>query len=134
MSCNSAILVVNENTAQIPINGLVPLGSVVRRFGKNCLLSGNGVVCDGQGYYQVDAVVTLIPSAVGTVNLTLLSDGVALVGSTVSETVAAANDSATLAISYMVRNRCCEDGQTLTLQVGGVAASASAVMFRVVKA
>lgn len=123
MGCNSLIYTANSEAAAIPVGGMVPLGTVVRRFGCNCQLSGNGIVCQGNGYYKVDADVVLTPTAAGTVTVTLLSDGVPVPGATASATVAAAATTVTLPIDTVVRNRCCDDSQTLTLQVTGAASA-----------
>ena len=133
MSCNSMILVANQASADIPDGGLVPLGTVVRRFGQNCQLSGNGIVCQGSGYYNVDGVVCVIPAAAGTAVLTLLSDGVPVPGGVSSHTVAAADTTIPLPLVSAVRNRCCDDAQTLTIQISGVDVELVSSSLRVTK-
>lgn len=120
MSCKSAISTANSNI-NVPVNGIVPLGSVVRRFGQNVRLEGNGIELCGQGYYEFDATVTLTPPAAGIVTVTALVDGVPLDGATASETVAA-GATANLSFAALVRNKCCDSSSTLTLQLTGVAA------------
>ena len=51
----SLIQVANQSNQTVAANSIIGLGSVQRRFGCNCRLSGNGIELDGQGYYTVDA-------------------------------------------------------------------------------
>ena len=84
--------------------------------------------------YMVDGAVTVIPAAAGTAVLTLLSDGVPVPGGVSSHTVAAAETTIPLPLVSAVRNRCCEDAQTLTLQISGVDAELVSSSLRVAKA
>ena len=69
----SLIQTVNPSTQAVAVDGIIPLGSVLRRYGCNCRLSGNAVELVGCGYYTVDAAVTValyadgsqIPAAIG---------------------------------------------------------------------
>lgn len=119
MSCKSAIYTANTSpvtltlTAQQP-TAILPLGTTVRRFGQNIRLSGNGILIDGEGYYDVDASVTLTPAAAGDYTVTLYKDGVAVPGATQTITAVAA-----AAISFnldaLVRLQCCNSSASLTL-------------------
>lgn len=119
MSCKSAIYTANTSpvtltlTAQQP-TATLPLGTVVRRFGQNIRLSGNGILIDGEGYYDVDASVTLTPAAVGDYTVTLYKDGVAVPGAT--QTITAVADAAiSFNIDALVRLQCCNSSASLTL-------------------
>lgn len=127
MSCKSAIYTANTSpslltlTPQNPL-GTLPLGSVIRRFGCDIQLSGNGIVIDGQGYYDVDTSITLTPAAAGDYTVTLFRDGVSVPGArqTVTATAGAAVSFNVLAL---VRNQCCNSSATLTLAVSTTAAA-----------
>ena len=123
MSCKSALYAVNNSLPTIPAAGVIPFGTVIRRFGCNIQLAGTGVTLSGAGYYDVDVSVTLSPSAIGTVTVSLLKDGVLIPGASAAETVTAAGDTVNLSFSAIVRLQCCEDTSTLTLVLSGGAAT-----------
>ena len=119
MSCKSAIYTANTSpvtltlTAQQP-SATLALGTTIRRFGRNIRLSGTGILIEGEGYYDVDASVTMTPAAAGNYTFTLFKDGVAVPGAT--QTVTAAADSAiAFNIPALVRNQCCDSSASLTL-------------------
>ena len=109
MSCKSAIYAADPSgtvlTLSTATGTVIPLGTTIRRFGCNAVLSGNGVLLNGQGYFNVDASVTFTPTAAGTYTVTLFKDGVAVPGAT--QTITAA----------IVRDQCCDSTSTLTLVV-----------------
>lgn len=126
MSCKSAIYTANTSstaltitTATTPVT--IPLGTTIRRFGNNIQLSGSGILVEGQGYYDIDANVTLTPVTAGAYTVTLYSDGAPVPGATQTVT-AAANASTTFNIPAVVRNQCCSSSKTLTLGVTTTAA------------
>ena len=53
----SLIQVTNQSSQTVAANSIISLGSVLRRFGCNCKLSGNGIEVVGQGYYTIDCDV-----------------------------------------------------------------------------
>ena len=120
MSCKSAIYAADPSgtvlTLSTATGTVIPLGTTVRRFGCNAVLSGNGVLLNGQGYFNVDASVTFTPTAAGTYTVTLFKDGVAVPGATQTITAAAAG-TVPVNIPAIVRNQCCDSTSTLTLVV-----------------
>lgn len=92
------------------------LGATVRRFGCNAVLSGNGVLLKGQGYFDADAGVTFTPTAAGAYTVTLFKDGVAVPGATQTITAAAAG-TVSVDIPAIVRNQCRDSTSTLTLVI-----------------
>ena len=123
-----------QTPTAVAVDGVIPLGSLIRRYGCDLSLDGNAVNITGgnqsAGYYDVDASVTVAPAAVGTVTVTLFKDGVAVPGATASAT-AAANDALDLNITALVRQVCCAAGSALTLVLTGAAASVENVALRV---
>ncbi len=119
MSCKSAIYTVNNSLPTVAVNGTIPVGTIIRRFGCNINISGSGITLTGAGYYDVDVSVTATPTAAGAVTITLLKDGVAVPGATATATATAAGDSVTLPINALVRLQCCDDSSTLTLALTG---------------
>ena len=130
MSCKSALYAAMQTPTAVAVDGVIPLGSLIRRYGCVGALNGNAVNITGAGYYDVDASVTVSPAAAGTVTITLYKDGVAVPGATASET-AAANGTVDLNIPALVRQVCCAAGSALTLVLTGVAATVNNVALRV---
>ena len=116
----SLIYTVNANTQTVLDGGLVNLGTVIRRFGCNCALSGNGIVLEGAGYYKINVNATAIPSAAATITVTAYKDGTSITGITASETVADTDTSVSLAAEGVVRIPCCAAASTITFAVSGV--------------
>ena len=132
-----------QTPTAVAVDGVIPLGSLIRRYGCDVALNGNAVNITGAGYYDVDASVTVTPSAAGpsprmpsapaaagTVTVTLYKDGVAVPGATASAT-AAANGTVDLSIPALVRQVCCAEGSALTLVLAGAAATVNNVALRV---
>lgn len=131
MSCKSLIYTAMQTPTAVAVNGIIPLGTIVRRYGCNCNLNGNGIAINGQGYYDVDVSVEAVPDAAGTVTVQLLKDGVAVPGATAAATVAAVANTVTLAFPATVRLGCCSTGSVLTLLLTGAEATVSNVALRV---
>lgn len=135
MSCKSALYAAMQTPSAVAVGGVIPLGSLIRRYGCDVSLNGNAVNITGgnqsAGYYDVDASLTVAPTAVGTVTVTLFKDGVAVPGATASATAAAADDALNLNITALVRQVCCAAGSALTLVLTGAAASVDNVALRV---
>lgn len=135
MSCKSALYAAMQTPSAVAVGGVIPLGSLIRRYGCDVSLNGNAVNITGgnqsAGYYDVDASLTVAPAAVGTVTVTLYKDGVAVPGATASATAAAADDALDLNITALVRQVCCAAGSALTLVLTGAAASVDNVALRV---
>ena len=130
MSCKSALYAAMQTPTAVAVDGVIPLGSLIRRYGCDVALNGNAVNITGAGYYDVDASVTVTPIAAGTVTITLYKDGVAVPGATASET-AAANGTVDLSIPALVRHVCCAAGSAFTLVLTGAAATVNNVALRV---
>ena len=135
MSCKSALYAAMQTPSAVAVGGVIPLGSLIRRYGCDVSLNGNAVNIVGgnqaAGYYDVDASITVAPTAAGTVTATLYKDGVAVPGATASATAAAADDALDLNITALVRQVCCAAGSALTLVLTGAAASVENVALRV---
>ena len=121
----SAIYTVNTSVQSVADNGVIAPGTIIRRFGPNLTLSGNGIQICGAGYYDIDTSFTIAPTAEGEVTVTAYLDGVVIPGATATVTAAAAGDYVNLSISALVRESCgcCSGLKTLTFVLTGVAAS-----------
>ena len=106
----SLIQTANPTTQAVAENGIISLGTVLIRYGCNLRMSGNGIEVIGDGYYEIDAAVTVEPSALGNVSVTIFVDGVE-VPSAVSSGYASAEDTpVTLPIVTTIRKGCKCDG------------------------
>ena len=130
MSCKSALYAVLQTPTAVAIDGVIPLGSLIRRYGCDISLNGNAVNLSGAGYYDVDASITVAPTAAGTVTATLVKDSVAIPGATASA-AAAAGAPTVLSFPALVRQACCASGSALTLVLSGAAATVNNVALRV---
>lgn len=130
MSCKFALYAVMQTPTAVAVDGVIPLGSLIRRYGCDVTLNGNAVNITGAGYYDVDASVTVALAAAGTVTATLFKDGVAVPGATASAS-GAAGAPVVLAFPALVRQACCASGTALTLVLTGAAATVNNVAMRV---
>lgn len=134
MSCKSALFAAMQTPTAVAAGGVIPLGSLIRRYGSDLSLSGSAVNiegnCQSQGYYDVDASITATLTAAGTVTVTLYKDGVAIPGATASET-GMASGTVNLSITALVRQACCAAGSALTLVLTGAEATVNNVGLRV---
>lgn len=76
---------------------------------------------------EEDVSVTAIPTAAGTVSVTLFQDGVAVPGAVASATTTAATNSVNLSLSAMVRVLNGSNVSNLTLVISGAASSVTNV-------
>ena len=131
----SLIQTVNQSTQSASVNGIIDLGSVIRRFGCNLRLNGNAIEVDGAGYYTIDANVTVAPTAAGNVQVAIFKNGVQLTGATATGAVSTAGNPITLPIQTTIREGCnCDGGTSLTLVLLAGAGTISNVAVRVEKA
>ena len=131
----SLIQVANPSTQTVAVNSIISPGSVQRRFGCNCRLSGNAVEVAGEGYYMVDGTVTVAPTAAGNVTVGLSVNGSILPGAVGYGNAAAAGDPVTVPIVATIRQGCnCDSADNLTLVLLAGAGSVQNVSLRVEKA
>ena len=130
----SLIQVANQSNQTVAANSIIGLGSVQRRFGCNCRLSGNGIELDGQGYYTVDANVSVAPTAAGPVTVALFNNGVQVPGAIAYDSVSTAANPTNLSIVATLRQGCCCDSaDNLTLVLLAGAGTVQNVSMRVEK-
>lgn len=131
----SLIQVANQSNVAVAENSIIPLGSVQRRFGCNCRLSGNGIECVGEGYYKIDGTVSVAPTATGPVTVALYNNGVQVPGAIAYGSVSTAANPVTLPIEATIRQGCCCDSaDTLTVVLIEGAGTVQNISLRVEKA
>ena len=120
MGCNSAIYTVNNTNQVVTTTSgtfvTIPLGSVIRRFGRNLGLDGGAVVACGSGYFDCEASISLTPTTAGPITVQLFQDGIAVPGALAVATGVAAS-TITLPITALVRNCGCNCNSTLSIRV-----------------
>jgi hypothetical protein len=130
----SLIQTANQSVQTVAENSIINLGSTQRRFGCNLHLSGNGIEVNGEGYYVIDANVTVAPAAAGTVTVALYNNGAQIPGAIASGYVATAENPVNLSVISTVRQGCCcdsADNITCVLVTG--AGDVQNISLRVVK-
>lgn len=111
----SLIQTTNTTSSNVAASGIIPLGSVLRRFGCNCRLNGNVVEIEGTGYYTITGTVTVQPEATGAVTVALYENNVAVPSAVATGTASAIGDNVTLPITTTIRQTCCEGASSLSL-------------------
>ena len=125
---------VNTSVQNVAVGGIISPGATVRRYGCNCMLNGNAIEIAGEGYYKIDAAISVAPDAAGNVIVALYRDGVQLPGAIAYGTVAAEGDYVTLPILTTIRQYCnCNGPATITCVLTEGASSVQNVSIRVVK-
>lgn len=127
----AGIYTANPTAVALGANAVIPLGSIVRRYGCGLDLNGNGINVSGSGFYAVDASISYTPTAAGLLTVQLLADGVAVPGALATVT-GVAGDTVNLSIVGMIR-RGCDGAGTLTLTVdqAGTLENAALIVERV---
>ena len=129
----SLIQVANQSNQTVAVESVISLGSVQRRYGCGLNLSGNGIEVTGDGYFTIDASVSVAPTAADTVTIALYSNGVQIPGAISYSAVATATNPTTLPITATIRQRCCNNPVTLTLVLISGAGVVQNVSMRVEK-
>lgn len=121
MKNGSLIYTANTTAQAVAVGGTINIGGVARRRGCKLTAAGNTIVAAGGDYYDADVTVTAVPTAAGTVTVTMFQDGVAVPGATGSATVAAAATSVDISFPAVFRTR--GNTSAITLVLTGAASS-----------
>lgn len=136
MSCKSLISVATTSSAAVVTNGVLPLGTIVRRRGNEVNLSGNSVAITdcGSNYYLVVVTATFTAPVAGVVKLDLQQNGTAVTGATASTTITTADTEVrSLSFTAIVRTFNCQGIDNLTIANTGVGATFSNIAMQVEK-
>ena len=115
MSCPASIYTVLTNYV-IAENAQGPFGAIIRRFGRNVQLDGQGINLIGSGYYDLDASLSFTPTAAGPVTIQYFQDGVAVPGATATEQ-GTAGEPLNIGVTAKLRNCGCDCNTTLTYTI-----------------
>lgn len=130
----SLIQVANQSNQTVTENGNIGLGSTIRRFGCNLRLSGDGIDVTGEGYYTIDASISIAPTTAETVAVAIYDNGSQIQGGIAYGSTTTAGNPVNLSICTTIRQGCCCDGgDNLTLVLLTGAGTVQNVSLRVVK-
>ena len=129
----SALYTAMTTPTSVLVEGIIPLGATIRRFGCNVAQDGNTISIKGKGYFLVNVSITAAPADVGTVTATLNKDGVPVTGATASSSVSTAANPNALPITAVVRNACDCDSSILSLTLSGTNSTIQNVAVTAVK-
>ena len=129
----SLIQTINPSSQAVAVDGIITLGSVLRRFGCNLRLNGNAIEAEGEGYYTIDCDVTVTPTAAGTVSIALYANGAPIAGATATGSTSVAGNPITLPISTTIRRNCCCGATPITCVLTAGAGNVTNINTRVVK-
>ena len=131
---HNLIYTVNNAGAAVPIGNTVPVGSIIRRYGKCLDANGSAINLSDPGYYLVNVSATFSAAAVGNVTLALHQDGVLVAGATGTETIATATtENANISLTAIVRVMCCGNSRLSVVVDGTTAPTISNLAIGVVR-
>ena len=130
----SLIYTANTSGAEVQIGNTVPVGSIIRRYGKCIDATGSAVNLVEAGYYLVDVSASVTAGVAGDVILALTQDGVPVPGARAAVTITTATtQTETLGITAMIRVMCCGNANLSVLVDGTAAPTIENMAFRAVK-
>ncbi len=109
---------------------LIPVGSVIHKQGCAMMANGSTIIIRGAGYYKITANVTVEPSAVAEMTITLNENGTPIAIS--SATPAVASDAVNITLIGMVFNACGCANDAITIEIGsaGTVTNANVIVER----
>ena len=132
----SKALIYTANTAgaEVAIGNTIPVGSIIRRYGRCIDATGSAINLTDEGYYLVDVSATVTAAVAGDVTLALAQNGVPVPGATAAVTIATANtQTENLSITALVRVMYCGNAYLSVLVDGTAAPTIENMAFRAVK-
>ena len=130
----SLIQTANQSVQTVADNSIISLGSVQRRFGCDCRLSGNAIEIVNGGYFLVDATISVTPTEAGQIVVALYENGVQVPGAIAYGTTGAVGEYVTLPLVATIRKMCCDSADTLTFMLVDGAGDVNNISTRVEKA
>lgn len=126
----------NTASQALAVGDTINMGSPVRRFGcvKNtsvpyATVNGTTTTLSSCGhcptYFDIEAAFVVTPTVDGTVTITALQDGVAIPGAVAAATVAAADTTVTLPLTFGVRLNTGTTSSNITYVLSGAASTVS---------
>lgn len=128
------IYTANTSGAEVPIGNTIPVGSIIRRYGRCIDATGSAINVQESGYYSVDISASVTAAVAGDVVLALTQDGVPVPGARAAVTITTADTQVeNLKITAMIRVRRCDNSNLSVLVDGTAAPTVQNMAFRVVE-
>ena len=128
------IYTANTSGAEVSIGNTVPVGSIIRRYGRCIDATGSAINLQESGYYLVDISATVTAAVAGDVVLALTQDGVPVPGARAAATITTPTTQAeSLTITAVIRVRCCGNSNIAVLVDGDTAPTIENMAIRAVK-
>ena len=128
------IYTANTSGAEVAIGNTIPVGSIIRRYGRCIDATGSAINLTDAGYYLVDVSATVTAAVAGDVALALTQNGVPVPGATAAVTITTANtQTENLSITALVRVMYCGNANLSVLVDGTAAPTIENMAFRAVK-
>lgn len=130
----SLIYTANTSGVAVPIGNTVPVGSIIRRYGKCIDATGAAINVQEAGYYTVDVSASVTAAAAGDVILALTQDGVPVPGARAAATITTATTQVVnLSFDAVIRVMCCGNANLSVLVSGTATPTVQNMAVRVVK-
>lgn len=128
------IYTANTSGAEVPIGNTIPVGSIIRRYGRCIDATGSAINVQESGYYSVDISASVTAAVAGDVVLALTQDGVPVPGARAAVTITTADTQVeNLKIAAVIRVRRCDNSNLSVLVDGTAAPTVQNMAFRVVE-
>ena len=128
------IYTANTSGAEVPIGNTIPVGSIIRRYGRCIDATGSAINVQESGYYSVDVSASVTAAVAGDVVLALTQDGVPVPGARAAVTITTADTQVeNLKITAAIRVRRCDNSNLSVLVDGTAAPTVQNMAFRVVE-
>lgn len=127
----SVLYFYNPTVGTIADGGSIPIqtGNIVRRYGCDCTVNDNTILCKNGGYFDVDVALTVTAGGTTATTAALYQDGTLIPGTAVTLTPTAAGTTLYFNLPrsvIRVRGCCCAESR-LTVRLTGGTATAGTV-------
>lgn len=107
----NALQLVTNTSQSILTNGIIPLETITRRKGCNIALQGNNIILKKVGYYKITLIVNFVGTTTGDASIKILRNGVDIIGSSSTKTIATASTEYNQLISEIITRVYCNEGE-----------------------
>lgn len=121
MPCKSIAYTVLNTPTDVEAGGIVPVGTLARRYGNAIRVDGNAITLTEAGWYTIAVNMTAQPTAATTITLNVLENGAPLYGANTTTTTFVAAENAPLVIPAAVVRVFCRCCKTLTITLSEAA-------------
>lgn len=99
----AALQASNTSIQTLPANASINVGTIKLRFGRDINLENGSIAIKTCGYYDIDEIITIQPTAIGEVTVKLQHNGVDIPGAIAYGYATEASQNVTLNLSSLIR-------------------------------